>query len=154
MRVEIRSIVVLLLCVIMAGCAGGFRKQKYTNYRSTVPTYKHARGEDAEDSSVDGAMESDSTRVDSFNTKPNGVMREHEKSPFVVRRIDKIMAYANMLLGVTGVFVLVGVLPAIRGGFSMDRLLKRSYDRGDRTTSIISIVLSLVGVLCFVLLAL
>ncbi len=154
LRTEI-YILSLLILVLSAGCASGFRKQKYTKFRGTSPTYQQGnRNQDQIEFSNDPEL-NDSTDLVITDSEPKkGHEFSRDRKEFTVRRIDKVMAYANMLIGISATFVLLGVIPVVRGGFSMDRLLKETYARRDRTNSIITIILSLVGIAIFVLLAL
>lgn len=154
MKLKLLHILLALLCCGIMSCGNGFRKQRYTNYRSKVENYEHSKKDQRQaKNKQDNPSESDSVKVEIGSTD-DLIVKDSEPKGFQVKKIDWVMAYMNMLFGVASAFILIGIGPTIRGGFSFDRILDKTYVRRDRTHSIIGIIIAIVGILLILTLTL
>ncbi|MBL4705157.1 MAG: hypothetical protein JKY54_11585 [Flavobacteriales bacterium] len=146
MKIRLGHLAILLVFFIITSCGNRFKKQKYTHYRSKVEKYQHSKPDDQQSKIyMDESTESDSTITSDEEIDLAASLKDDNQ--FQVRKIDWVLAYVNMLLGIASAFILIGVVPTIRGGFSFDRILDKTYVKRDRIHSIIGIVIAILGLL-------
>ncbi|MFT7612693.1 MAG: hypothetical protein ACI9J3_001656 [Parvicellaceae bacterium] len=154
MKIRCLHLLLILLCCGLMSCGDGFRKQKYTNYKSKVENYEQSKKDQQQAKNKhDNPTESDSINVE-IGIADQITSKDQKSHGFAIRKIDWVMAYMNMLFGIASSFILIGVGPTIRGGFSFDRILNKTYVKRDRTHSIIGVAIAIVGILLILALTL